>query len=196
MGKGTMRKEQAMKTRLTILEAALSLFKERDVDSVKVTDICAAAGVSVGAFYHHFPSKENIIERCYESIDTYILAQMGNIEYNSFSEQLLVFLKTANRVMEEEIGSGFIGSVYKYLLSSGSKCMVSANREPYMIMEDLLQKGVESGEFKSIQDVPAAASTLIRIVRGLTFDWCISEGDYSLTDEVQKTVGLVLKEYR
>ena len=62
MEKTSTRKEQSMKTRLKILDVALDLFKEKGIDSVKVTDICQAAGVSVGAFYHHFPSKESIIE--------------------------------------------------------------------------------------------------------------------------------------
>ena len=62
------RKEQAMRTRMSLLNAALLLFQERGVTNVKVTDICEEAGVSVGAFYHHFPSKEDLIERSYQGM--------------------------------------------------------------------------------------------------------------------------------
>ena len=68
MKETTSRKQQAMETRIKILEIALDLFKEKGMNAVKITDICQAAGVSVGAFYHHFPSKESIIERGYQSL--------------------------------------------------------------------------------------------------------------------------------
>ncbi len=43
-----------------ILEAARSLFVDRDFASVTITDIAARAKVSTGALYHHFASKEDI----------------------------------------------------------------------------------------------------------------------------------------
>lgn len=44
-----------------IAVAGQALFVERDYDDVSVADIAAAAGVSVGAFYTRFPSKEHLI---------------------------------------------------------------------------------------------------------------------------------------
>lgn len=44
----------------SILEAARSLFVEKNYADVTITDIAAAAEVSKGALYHHFSSKEDI----------------------------------------------------------------------------------------------------------------------------------------
>jgi AcrR family transcriptional regulator len=44
-------------TRAHILEAALKLFSQSGYEASGVAEICKAAGVSKGAFYHHFPSK-------------------------------------------------------------------------------------------------------------------------------------------
>jgi AcrR family transcriptional regulator len=44
----------------TILEAARTLFVEKNYADVTITDIAAAAEVSKGALYHHFSSKEDI----------------------------------------------------------------------------------------------------------------------------------------
>jgi AcrR family transcriptional regulator len=43
-----------------ILAAALDLFLKADVESTSVADICRAAGVSNGSFFHHFPSKDEL----------------------------------------------------------------------------------------------------------------------------------------
>ena len=40
-----------------ILDAAARLFRERGFEGVKVADVMAAAGLTHGAFYAHFPSK-------------------------------------------------------------------------------------------------------------------------------------------
>lgn len=45
-------------TKDDILEAATKLFLQRSYDAVSIKDITEAVGVTKGAFYHHFSSKE------------------------------------------------------------------------------------------------------------------------------------------
>ena len=44
--------------RLELLDAALGLIREQGYASTSVDELCAQAGVTKGAFFHHFPSKE------------------------------------------------------------------------------------------------------------------------------------------
>ena len=53
------RKRDATHQRL--YETALQLFDERGYDAVSVSEIAAAAKVSVPTFYAHYPSKEHIV---------------------------------------------------------------------------------------------------------------------------------------
>lgn len=45
-------------TRERLMEAALACFAERGYDATGVAEICQRAGVSKGAFYYHFASKQ------------------------------------------------------------------------------------------------------------------------------------------
>jgi AcrR family transcriptional regulator len=49
-----------MRTRRGLLKAAKALFVLNGFAGVTVDDICLAAAVSKGCFYHHFPDKESI----------------------------------------------------------------------------------------------------------------------------------------
>jgi AcrR family transcriptional regulator len=52
--------QRSEETRSRILDAAIRRFAIAGYDSASVEDICTEAGVSKGAFYHHFPTKQAI----------------------------------------------------------------------------------------------------------------------------------------
>ena len=52
-------------TRRQILETALRLFRERGLDATTMRDVAAAAGLSLGATYYYFKSKEAIVGAYY-----------------------------------------------------------------------------------------------------------------------------------
>ena len=49
---------RAPSARTRLLDAALKLIRQRGYDAVAVDDLCREAGVTKGAFFHHFSSKE------------------------------------------------------------------------------------------------------------------------------------------
>lgn len=51
-------KEQAAENRVAILQAASRLFRERGIDGTGVAEISKEAGLTHGALYAHFPSKD------------------------------------------------------------------------------------------------------------------------------------------
>lgn len=50
----------AVPTRTKLLNAALGLVRTAGYEATSVDDLCRAAGVSKGAFFHHFKSKEEL----------------------------------------------------------------------------------------------------------------------------------------
>ncbi|HEY5159130.1 MAG TPA: TetR/AcrR family transcriptional regulator [Anaerolineales bacterium] len=52
--------QRSEETRARILDAAIRQFAIAGYDAASVDDICTEAGLSKGAFYHHFPTKQAI----------------------------------------------------------------------------------------------------------------------------------------
>ncbi len=53
-----MQEISASSAKLKLLNAALALFRERGYTDTSVDDLCRAAGVTKGTFFHYFSSKE------------------------------------------------------------------------------------------------------------------------------------------
>jgi AcrR family transcriptional regulator len=52
--------KRSIETKGKIMQAAQNLFSRSGFESASVSEICHLAGISKGAFYHHFPSKQSV----------------------------------------------------------------------------------------------------------------------------------------
>jgi AcrR family transcriptional regulator len=66
-------------TRRVLLERALALFQKRGVDATTMRDIAKAAGLSLGAAYYYFPSKEALVFAYYEENQREIDARAAHL---------------------------------------------------------------------------------------------------------------------
>ncbi|CAM5734695.1 MULTISPECIES: ScbR family autoregulator-binding transcription factor [Streptomyces] len=83
------RQERAIRTRRTILDAAAAVFDERGYTSATIGEILGRAGVTKGALYFHFGSKEELA-------------------LGIFEEQLAVTLPPQSSKLQELVDSGLV----------------------------------------------------------------------------------------
>ena len=73
------RHDPDQKTKQEILETAMRMFSEKGLENVKVEDVVKEVGVTRGAFYHYFKSREELIAgvmyKSFECNNTYLLAE-------------------------------------------------------------------------------------------------------------------------
>ncbi len=99
-------KEKAAENRTALLSAASRLFRLRGVDRVGVKDIAKEAGLTQGALYAHFDSKEALVAEAFSHgfagamVDR--VAWAGDRE-PAFEEYLAAFLSIQSR---EDMGTG------------------------------------------------------------------------------------------
>ena len=58
---GDQRRERGERNRRALVDAALELFASNGFDATTVEQIAALAGVAPRTFFHHFPSKEDVL---------------------------------------------------------------------------------------------------------------------------------------
>ena len=190
----TSRQQQAIATKMRIAEKAMELFKVSGFESVKIQEICQAAEVSVGAFYHYFESKENIIENAYIEVDKIVAQRVDAMEYDTSYEKIIKIFEEAS-LFVEDLGHVFMSDLYRFMLASTSKYTLSKTRYPYIVLQQIFEKGIENGEFID-SNSQRFTDMCMRIGRGVVVDWCLNEGKYSLSNELVKAAVFYINSYR
>jgi TetR/AcrR family transcriptional repressor of nem operon len=58
----SLKADQKSRTRAAILASSAKLLRERGIVGARVADVMAGAGLTVGGFYAHWPSKEALVD--------------------------------------------------------------------------------------------------------------------------------------
>lgn len=72
---------RAEATRGKLIETGTDLVRRQGYNATSVDDICKAAGITKGAFFHHFPSKEALMEACLLTWDQRMAAMEAGAEF-------------------------------------------------------------------------------------------------------------------
>ncbi|MEG2119805.1 MAG: TetR/AcrR family transcriptional regulator [Pseudoflavonifractor sp.] len=179
------RQAQSRQTEQAILQSALVLARERDFDSVSVRDICAHAGITTGAFYHHFPSKEALLQRGFAPLDTYMEHYMAGHEADPPVARLWLLLSGYAKFFEDE-GARLVGRYYEHRLSSSSSAPMDPARYTHRAMLDCLLQAQREGGLAPGRTPEWVADFLFRHFRGVVIDWVLHSGDYSLHDKLEQ----------
>ena len=184
------RKIQAAETKKKIYETAKELFLEYGVDNVSVDSIVEAAGISKGAFYLHYESKDALasilITDYVKEIDSDYKNYLETIGNDVSSPDILLFLtEKVAEILENKIGFEKMKILYKLHITKtiDTQSSVSYNRDLYTVYSDILERGITRGEFTSDLPVNILVNHLVLAMRGITFEWCIRYPDFNLKEQ-------------
>ena len=86
--------EQKERTHETILASAARLLRERGISGARVADVMKGAGLTVGGFYAHFPSKEALVDDALRQTGAALRAQIfAGLEAKDEADRAEVVLK-------------------------------------------------------------------------------------------------------
>ena len=154
--------QRSEETRIKIMESAIKLFSTQGFNKASVDDICNEAGISKGAFYHHFKSKQELflalLDGWLQAIDTAIEASKDKTAPETFMQMTEAF-----PYIFETAGDGLPMFLEFSLQASRDKKIWDASIAPYRryhkYFTSLIKKGVDEGSFVEVD--PELASRMI-----------------------------------
>ncbi len=195
MKKLTDRQKQAIKTKLKITQVATELFKINGFDRVKIQDICKAADISIGAFYHHFKSKAEIINKTYEQVDILVMDKFQTKKFSSNFDKLF-FLLVEGATTMEKLGWVFVSEIYKNLLSINENYTIKPDRHMALEVKSIVEELLKNNELESSLSSLDLTMIILRMSRGTVFDWCLHQGSYNLKSQMEFDLKLVLSNFK
>ena len=128
-----------------IINAASELFMQKGYDGTSVSDILEKVGIAKGTLYHHFKSKEDILDALIERFNTKVIEKATEISLDKSIPipSRMVNVVLALNVSESDEGSEMIELMHKpqnALMHQKSNKMLLETVTP--ILANLLREGI------------------------------------------------------
>lgn len=190
------RKDIEETRRRQILDAAQKVFAERGIDKARMDDIVEESGLSKGALYWYFKSKDTLIRAL---LDRVFISEMREAEAlvdveGSASERLRKFIEYA--VEEYKRFEKLMPLAYEFVALAARSKMVRKTVVGYFerytrILAEIIQQGIDRGEFKPCHP-ELVAKSLIAMYEGLAMLWFIEPELVDWDDMEPQPVELML----
>lgn len=186
------RREQSEQTEKKILQAAFDLLREKDYNQVSVRDICRAADITTGAFYHHFPAKEDMLRRGFAPMDYYLEELMEDHHSDPPLTRLELLVNGYAAFVEQELGK-MAGQYYMYRLSSRLPEALDNKRFTHQAVLGCLREIAGGGLLAPDYTPEEVGRFCLRHFRGIVIDWILHDYEYSLVEQFRKDYALMCR---
>jgi AcrR family transcriptional regulator len=189
--------QRSEETRQHILEAAHRLFSQHGYDATSVAEICAEAGMSKGAFYHHFPAKQAVFLALLE-------IWLGGLE-GAFDATRSETGSVPQAILQMADMAGGIFDTTDMRLSIFLEFWTQAYRDPAVwqaaiapyrryqeYFASLVQEGVAQGSLREV-DTQQAARVLVSLAVGVLMQALFDPEGANWAQETRESVRLLLE---
>jgi AcrR family transcriptional regulator len=184
-------------TRGRIAQAALRLFGEKGYDATGVAEICTAAEVSKGAFYHHFPTKQQLFVDLLESWLKGVDESLARAAMTAASvpEGLLAMAAATREVFASADGrlEIFLEFWEQARHDQGIwKAFIAPYRRYREFFAGIVAQGIQEGSFREI-DAQAAGQALVALAVGIVVQGVLDPEGAAWDEVTRDAVGLLLE---
>lgn len=193
-------KEEAQQTRNDILSAALNLFYEQGYTKTKLTDIADSLGLSKGAIYWHFKSKDDLFLTLMNNIDEKINQKLlPLVEKTKTPDDLRTFINEYVLLVlkDVEIKKYYSVIVYKIEwtsdMSKVTDVLEKQNKELISLFKYLIKKWKITKKTKTNISSGNAASILANLVDGVVMNVNQSSSEKKRLELLNDTLDIFYK---
>ena len=189
------RQPRADRTRSHIIGTAALAFAAHGFDGVSLNDVVKASEVSKGAFYFHFPSKEELALACFRAKQEELVARLLADELPaSAPERLALLLRRRARLLREEPSLGCVtrlGSELNVRSRPGS-AYASFQGLALQLISDVVRDGQQRTEFRADLDPERAAGAIFAAIVGIDALSLLMSGGQDIEERSEALLELIV----
>lgn len=193
-----MAKKNTRNTKGRIVTAAWKLFYEQGYDNTTIEDIIFESQTSKGSFYHYFEGKDALLSSLSYLFDEKYeeLLKIMPDDMNSF-EKLMFLNREIFLMIDSSISLDLLARLYStQLITKGEKHLLDHNRIYYKALRQIILQGQSRGELRGDVTVNEIVKTYAMCERAIIYDWCICNGEYSVSDYSGKMMPMFMGGYK
>jgi AcrR family transcriptional regulator len=191
------RQDVSQERRAQILEAAIQVFSRKGFDQARMDDLVAEAGLSKGALYWYFKSKDEIILALIERVFQQDLQQLEALTSSRVSavEGIRRFTDAAIRDIRDRMRR--MPVAYEYLALAFRSRPVQRALKGYLghyidTLIPLVQRGINTGEFRRVNP-PEVALAAGAIIEGTLLLWVYDRERVEPAEHIRAGIELLLR---
>ncbi|WP_251861441.1 TetR/AcrR family transcriptional regulator [Clostridium sp. Marseille-Q2269] len=177
-----MEMKQKSSVKEKIIDTAWKLFLDQGYKDTTINQIIETSKTSRGAFYHHFHGKEELL---------FCIAYYFDVDYVNWFNKIDPNLKALDKLFKFNlfVMENLENSPYRSLLATlyglqvtttGQRHIINPERAYYKIISSIMKECIDNGEVKTSLSYLELTEWYSILERGLTYDWCLNQGRYSL----------------
>ena len=192
-----MPRKNARNTKGRIISAAWRLFYEQGYEDTTVEDIVFESETSKGSFYHYFDGKDALLGTLAYVFDEKYEELMETMDPSMTAMEKLIYL---NHELFAMIDGGISMDLLARLLSTqllakGEKHLLDRNRTYFKLLRQIISQGQKDGQLRTDRTVNEIVKAYALWERALMYDWCLSDGEYSLVAYTDGVTPMFLQSY-
>ena len=187
---GTMSKQQlkSIATKDKIFHAAKQILQKEGYEALSIKNICEAASVSNGSFYHHFQSKEDLLSYYIEhlpSVNGHILNNPSSVDeaIHSIIEVYLNYVKYC-----EELGVEFLSNYYTPKNEALNPHLRTERAYPIVTVQHYLEDLLAQGMINTQYSLEQITTDIRMLVIGNVFEWCLNNGKTDFAGNIERSL--------
>ena len=193
-----MAKKNSRNAKGRIISAAWELFYEQGYDDTTVEEIIEKSQTSKGSFYHYFEGKDALLGSLSILFDEKYDELMEVMDKNMNSFNKLMFLnKELFKMVENSISLDLLARLYSsQLVTRGDRHLLDHNRTYFKVLRQIVVEGQSRGQITEKASVNEIVNVYAMCERAFLYDWCISNGNYSLIQYSEKFFPMLLDRFK
>lgn len=168
-----------------IFHIASKILEENGYENTTIRKICAEANISIGKFYRYFSTKQELFSYFYtdaiEKFNAETLHQLSDLDVYG---QIIGFYKWYTQYTAD-LGLDFVSSFF--CSTNETLNILKYNNEVLNTTDYFLEQAIRKGFLlPENQTIHELTCDICVIVKGAIFEWCITEGAFSLPEYTEK----------